>query len=801
MFRQNSIDSQTPSRDMHRIDKLLNELREEDGDFGRGLADEVKSTTLLINQKQFNNEKIKERRHLLQRKIRLVSDLTSRVRDASNTSGEWKDMEQLEQKEFEDILELVIGKEGSLDRIRDMSSDAMGRLKNLETETVERQLSDKIIDLEDTIVRIRGERNGARAAKIDALAGRTEALAERDAMRNRTENVERENFVLTRKLEANEALVETKTSRLDALEKEVGLVREENLRSGNENTELGNSLTTARASLKKSEEKLEKHRASLSETGAKLKQAMERMAHVDGLVIEKDEMVGQMEETAREKEAELSRLLKEKEDALGAYQEARKAADTSRQEHDQRVKQLEEEAKKAADASRQEHDQLVNQLEEEANKALEDQAALHGERMQEMQAVVDGALRENQMLSNGKTDMHHDLFDKQITIITLRKRADEEREAKESAKKEVDDCNAELDHQRQQGESAIAERNQQIEEVRRQKGERESELDRTNLELERVKVQLEKVEEELTTNSLALTEMEGQQQSDLIANKAIQERLAMIFMAQSGSRQSNIGRWLTFVQMAGKADFVTCGDQLTAQGRTWTILQQWKSQTVALPAAAANTVEELLVRLYGKVGEAEPDDEAVDLVRRLVVSAETIGQVPLPLVRYVIGEYLGFLAGKLPDYHAVAVAFGLHQLVSIVSRRCLQDVGELGQRLGAMPSDQSTSLGALWVLLGSDHGLELKGRLRERQEVSLPGGLVIPARYCPVQDVAVLILPGSPGFVWVLELAINGIRRVEAARLAVVENYEWRLKAIEGGQDIILPSEEWEWYCEMIGGA
>ncbi|TRX94116.1 hypothetical protein FHL15_004884 [Xylaria flabelliformis] len=776
MFRQASLDSQTPNRDMRRVEELLKELRE--GDFGRGLRDEVKSTALLIKQKQANNEKMKQRHDLLERKIKLVSDLTSLVWDASGTSGEWKGLEQLEQKEFESILELVIGKEGSLDRIRNMSPDAMGRLKNLEAEIVEQRLSEKIADLEAKISRIRTERNDARTSRTDALAERNEALTERDSMqakrdavRKRADDAEIEIATLSKELEDHKALLKTKISRLDALEKEAELIREENLKSGSENTELGDSLTAAYASLKEAEEKLKVKGASLDDTMAKLKEVTERKAHVDGLVVEKDERVAQLRDTLRARDTELLRLFKEKLDAWLASKEAKEAAVASRREHDQRIKQLQDEAK----------------------KALDDQAALHSEQMQEMQVVVNNALREKQALDSNNADMRHDLCDRDITIISLRKKAIEDREAKETAQKEVDACTAELDHQRQQGESTIAERDQQIEEALRQKEERE-------LELERVSLELEKVKEELTTKSLALTEIKDQQQSDSTANKAIQERLAKIFMAQSGCQQSDIGRWLTFVKVAGQADLVSCGDQLTAQGRTWTILQQWDSQTVTSLSAAVDTVEELLVRLYGKVGETEMDDETIDLVRRLVVSAETIGQVPFSLVRFVIGECLG-LVEKSSDYHAVAVAFGLYQLVSLISRRCSQDVGELQQRLESMLSDQSTSLGTLLLLLGSDNGLGLKGRIRKGQELSLPEGVVVPARYCLEQDVAVLVLPESSGFVWVLELATNGIRRVKAGRLAVVENYEWRLTAIEGDQDIILPSEDWEWYCEMIGGA
>ncbi|KAI0183742.1 hypothetical protein EV127DRAFT_446282 [Xylaria flabelliformis] len=778
MFRQASLDSQTPNREMRRVEALIRELREGEGDFGRGLMDEVKSTVLLIKQKEANNEKTKQRHDCLKREIQLVSDLTSLVRDVSGMAGEWKDMERLEQKEFESILELVIGQEGSLDRIRKMSPDAMGGLKNLEAEMVEQRLSEKIADLEANISRIRNERNDARSSRTGALAERNKALTERDSMqadrdavRKRADDAEIEIARLSKELEDHKALLKTKISRLDALEKEAELIREENLKSGNENTELGSSLTAAYASLEEAEEKLKVKGASLDDAMAKLKEVVERKAHVDGLVAEKDEKVAQLEETVRAKDA---KLVEQFEQQLSAWLAARKA-------------------KEATVASRREHDERIKQLQEEAKKALDDQAALHSEKMQEMQVAVDNALGEKQALDDNNADMRHDLCDKDITIISLRKKANEEREAKETAQKEVDARTAELDHQRQQGESAIAERDQQIEETLRQKEERE-------LELERVSLELEKVKEELTTKSLALTEIKDQQQSDSTANKAIQERLAKIFMAQSGCQQSDIGRWLTFVKVAGQADLVSCGDQLTAQGRAWTILQQWDSQTVISPSAAVDTVEELLVRLYGKVGETEMDDETVDLVRRLVVNAETIGQVPISLVRFVIGECLG-LVEKSSDYHVVAIAFGLYQLVSLISQRCSQDVGELQQRLEPMLSDQSTSLGTLLLLLGDDNGLGLKGRIRKGQELSLPEGAVVPARYCPEQDVAVLILPESSGFVWLLELAINGIRRVNAARLAVVENYEWRLKAIEGDQDIILPSEDWEWYCEMIGGA
>ncbi|KAI0448862.1 hypothetical protein F5B21DRAFT_496198 [Xylaria acuta] len=672
-------------------------------------------------------------------------------------------MDKLEQKEFEDILELVIGKEGSLDRIRAMSTDAMAYLKNLEKETAERCLSERVAELQNTVGRIRRERDEARAARDDAVDRETEALAERDAMRNRAENAERGKSVLSNKLKEHQ-------SSIGELKEEAQLLDEENLKLGKKNTGLEDLLAKSRASLEQSGK-------SLSETMTRLKEVLETNARLDGLLAEQEEMVGEMERKDHQKDAEPPRPCSEKQDALQANEEAKEAVVASRREHDRRIKQLQE----------------------EAHKALDDQAALHSEQVQEMRTVADDALMENQVLSNVKMGMHLDLVDKSITIASLRREADEERRMKESAQKDVDNWTAELDRQRQQGESAIAERDQRIEEMQRQKEDRELELERANPELEKVNEELERVKEELTTKSLALTEMECQQKSVSSANKAIQEGLARVFSAQSGCQQPEIGRWLTFVQMAGQAEFVSCSDQLTAQGRTWTILQQWDSQTVALPAAATSTIEELLVRLYGKVGEGARDDEAVDLIRRLVVSAETIGQVPFSLARYVVGECLGLLVEESLDYHAVAIAFGLRQLVNIISR-CSQDVGEFEERLGGMLPDQSTPLGALWVLLGSDNGLALKARACEGQEVSLPDGSVVPARYCPVQDIVVLVLPRSKGFVWALELGTNGVRRVEVVRIAVEDNYEWRLKAVEGGEDIILPSEDWGWYCEMICG-
>ncbi|KAI0440098.1 hypothetical protein F4803DRAFT_528680 [Xylaria telfairii] len=345
-------------------------------------------------------------------------------------------------------------------------------------------------------------------------------------------------------------------------------------------------------------------------------------------------------------------------------------------------------------------------------------------------------------------------------------------------------------------ERELAAKSLALEEVEGQLEKVQEDLTAKSASLAETKSQWEKVNNELAAKSLALTEMETQQQQATYTNEAIQERLARVFMVQSGCPGAGVRRWLSFVQIAGEADSVSCGDQLTEQGRVWTILQQWDSETVAL-SAVADTIEGLLVRLYGKVGVGEMDDEVVDLVRRLVVSTGTIGQVPFSLMRHVVEECLDIFGG-MPGYHSMAIAFGLRQLVSIVSVRCSQDVGELQQRLEGMLSNQSTPLGALSALLENDQS-GLKDRIRQGQ-VSLPDGSKVPVRYCPAQDIGILVLPGSAGYVWALELATNGIRRVVGSRLTVVENYEWRMSGIEG-QYITLPSDDWEVNCEMIGGA
>ncbi|KAI8950550.1 hypothetical protein F4801DRAFT_548905 [Xylaria longipes] len=737
MFRPASIDSQQPTRDVHHVAGLLKELREGKGVLSQGLKDEVRNMHLQVRREKATNETVKQRRDVLHQKLEVMSSLISRAQHARSTSGDWQeDMEKLEQKEFEDVLDLVIGQDGSLDRIREMSTEAMERLRNAEKDKVEGELSETIANLERNVSRLRGQRNEARVARDKAEDERAEAVVARNDLWLKADKAERERFALAEKNDELEERAHKGKMAIEELEKK----------------------------LQESEKKLQGSEKKLQGSEAWLKEVLEREGRCRGLRLEKEEQVDAQE-------AELLRLRKKMQDAQQATDEA-------------------------AVASRQKHDQHVKQLQEEAQKALDDQAALHGKQVEEMRAAIDDALREKQVLSNAKSNMLRDLVDKDSMVINLRRDVETERQAKESAQKNVADRTAELDRQRQQGESAIAERDQRIEEIQRQKGEREMELEQANEELKRVNG-------ELATKSLALTEAEGRQQRVSTANLAIQEGLARVFMAQSGYQQPELGRWLTFVQMAGQADFASCGDQLAGQDRTWTILQQWDSQTVALPAAAANTVEELLVRLYGKVGEARMDDEAVDLVRRLVVSAWTIGQVPVSLVCYVVGGCLD-LIGESPDYHVVAVAFGLRQLVSIVGQRCSQDTGELEQRLGGMLSDQSTPLGALSVLLGSDNGLGLKGRIRERQEVSLPDGSVVPARYCPRQDIGVLKLPGSAGFVWALELGTHGIRRVETARLGLVNSFDWRLRAIGGGQDIILPSEDeadWDWNYEVIGGA
>ncbi|KAI0802854.1 hypothetical protein GGR55DRAFT_400693 [Xylaria sp. FL0064] len=279
--------------------------------------------------------------------------------------------------------------------------------------------------------------------------------------------------------------------------------------------------------------------------------------------------------------------------------------------------------------------------------------------------------------------------------------------------------------------------------------------------------------------------------------------MARRFRAQSRCPQSDIERWLEFVQVVARNHHVCYDGPRVEQDHTWTVLQQWGSDPVKLNPVKERTTERLLVQLYGKVVTEGMDDEAVDLVRSLVLDAEEAEEVPFRLMLFVIERWLHLIQGSR-DYHAVALGFGLRQLVSVIRRRCSQDVGDVEYHLECLLSDQSTPMGALSTLLGSDNGSTLKDLIRGKQEVSLPGGTMIESRHCPIQDIGVVVLPNSPGFVWTLDFGTNCVRRVGVPRLTINDDNVWILQATEGedDQDVLLPSagpEDWDWNYDKIG--
>ncbi|KAH8157635.1 hypothetical protein CIB48_g10611 [Xylaria polymorpha] len=838
-----SVDSQMPNREMSRMDDLVAELRDMSGDMNRDMKDTVKNTTLLIRQALNGNEDVNQRCKILRQKHKVLSDLISIAQganDAPSIDNLRHKIDKAKQVEFEAVLGLVIEEDGSLDRIRKMSKDAMVRLKNEEKDAAVRELEGDVKSLMRTTNRLRDERREAREARDLAMEER-----ERELIRAR--EAEEKNRRLDEK---NKKVKDEMAEMAEEYEKAKDTMMEK--------------LKEYKAELKTSNDALEMKRKAFDKAMRDIIAHSATEARLRGLLNEMQLQVGDKDEELSRLRKEREGLVEEKQGLLHDNSDAERKFLVLKEEHDQLVTTLERNANKAAVASR-DHERQVEQLKEEAQEARDEfdqriqqaegawqiktnksrrsddkrksRRSVSGGEVEDELATKSVALTE---METQQTKVKKDLEAKSLALTEMegqREMVREELAAKSLALKETEDQRkkveeelitksltltemedqrnkvkeelaakslalTETEYQREKVKGELASKSLALTEMEDQRKKVEEELaakslalTKTALVLTETEDQREKVKEELAAKSLALTEMKGQQQQTASTNKVIKEKLARVFMAQSGCPRAELGRWISFVQMAGEADFVSCGDQLTEDG-VWTILQQWDSQTVALSTVAIDTIEGLLVRLYGKVGESEMDDEAVDLVRRLVMSTGTIGQVPFSLVCHVVGECLDLLEGV--DYHSVAIAFGLRQLMSIVSVRCSQDVGELQQRLEGMLSNQSTPLGALSALLAS-HQSGLKDRIRGGQ-ISLPDGSEVPVRYCPAQDIGVLVLPGSAGYVWALELATNGIRRVVGSRLTVVENYEWRLRGIEG-QYITLPSDDWEVNCEMIGGA
>ncbi|KAI1346018.1 hypothetical protein F5Y01DRAFT_322368 [Xylaria sp. FL0043] len=276
----------------------------------------------------------------------------------------------------------------------------------------------------------------------------------------------------------------------------------------------------------------------------------------------------------------------------------------------------------------------------------------------------------------------------------------------------------------------MRERVRQMDNTLKERDQRLKEMEKTIREKD---AELESAKEESAATKRSRKSMEH-----AVAERDGQLRgLARIFRAQSGCPQSDIERWLGFVQV--------------------TVLQKWGSDTVRLNPVQGCRTEGLLVRLYGKLVTEGMDDEAIDLVRGLVLGAEKAEEVPFQIMLFVIERWLHLIQGS-QDYHAVTLGFRLRQLVSVIRRLYSQDVADVEERLEGLLSDQSTPMGALSTLLGTDNGSTLKDLIRGKQE-----------------DIGMVVLPNSPGSVWTLDFGTNFVRRVGVPRWTINDDNVWIL--------------------------
>ncbi|KAI0435454.1 hypothetical protein F5Y09DRAFT_336824 [Xylaria sp. FL1042] len=293
----------------------------------------------------------------------------------------------------------------------------------------------------------------------------------------------------------------------------------------------------------------------------------------------------------------------------------------------------------------------------------------------------------------------------------------------------------------------MSERTRQMENTPKERDQRLQEIEKAirakDAELESTKASLDNTKRSLEVKERAVAERDDQLRG-----------LARRFRERSGYPESDVEQWVEFVQVVAQSRDVRYDGPRTGQDQTWTIVQQWGSDIVKLNSIQNQTTEGLLVRLYGKVVTEGMDDETVDSVRSLILDAEEAKQVPFWLMLFVIEGCLHVEESQ--DYHAVTMCFRLQQLVSVISRRCSEEVGDVEERLEGPLSDQITPVGALSTLIRGDNGRTLKTIIREKQE-----------------NVGVIMLPNCRG-----------------------DDRMWTLRASEGeDQDVVLPSagpDDWD---------
>ncbi|KAK5629206.1 hypothetical protein RRF57_004921 [Xylaria bambusicola] len=824
-MRRISIDENQLARRVAAAESALAEKWNKSGPYSASLKNEKDETNKLIDEHEklcHNLEKTRDRVQDESADLRSLADQIKKILDRNDNIGSWVSvLRKLKREEYEGMLSAIIGKEGSLERLRTMSDDTrrllfnqelvmcktdLDRYKRLsalyaeeqsehkkEIEKGKKELQKATKDLEQ----YRNEwleKEKELKQKDELIAGLEKAHGDaRDSHAKVAQKKDEEIKNLKErlnisKLEGSEQYREF-TDKLEALQQQLNMTQDANDLS----TKMLEAAEKSRDGYKQQENKLWNQALGYKTAAEASRKEVQKMK--EDAETARQNYEHQVQKAKKETEAlrqQAKRIEEKTEAARQKYEQqakqAREEAETARRNHEEQLKRIEQEVKDArvqhenelrqkeveAETTCVQHDSRIRQMEEEAKTAR----GKHEQELQELQQCMENDRRDRAR----RDEDHHEVV--------------------EQVKEAINNLFSEnevLQRDLQQRDRTIIDLQGKINEVEQLKTSAETQragleqsLEANRNELAECRVQNERLETQVSSIS-----------SDLEERKAMLVNVARMFRAQSGYEQGDLEKWVKFVEVAGQSTSIEFGNPLMGQDLSWTILQQWDSDTVVLGPVGNETMEQILVRLYGKVVVGEVDDETVDLIRRLIRDAESIGLVSFSLMVFVI-EACIVAVGESRDYHALAVSFGLHQMVSVMATRSSQDVGDLQRRVEGLILDETSSIGALSVLLAGD-GTRLTILIRNGQEVSLSGsGRVIASRYCPGRDLGVLILPNSSGYVWVLELGTNYVRRVATSRLIVTDSSQWIIKAVEGCENIVLPSEskeDWDWNFENLGSA
>ncbi|KAI1798645.1 hypothetical protein F4811DRAFT_558625 [Daldinia bambusicola] len=290
------------------------------------------------------------------------------------------------------------------------------------------------------------------------------------------------------------------------------------------------------------------------------------------------------------------------------------------------------------------------------------------------------------------------------------------------------------------------------------------------------------------------TRRAGDLSKQVLERRVEQLGIALFFMSQSGQVQDP-EIWIPFVKAVSETRFMAASRQAVGEDRAWTVVQPWFEDSNALPNLPTDLMS-LLIRLHGRLHGDIWADESIETVRVLTIQLEQAAEAPVTLIEKVVREVPKIAINKM---RTQLVCFGLWQLARIVQRRWDGQLARLAYELEDQIVGLTAPLRALRDLLGDDCGRQLKALIRARQDPN-PGEVrqgdsavaaalaVLPVQFCPEQDIGLLSLPESKGYIWATDLRNNTIRAIQTSRSRFVD-LRWRLVAINEEEDVHIPSD------------